>query len=117
MNDVIAGVARLVVRLVLVAAGLLFFVSLLAAMLVLALASGLRTLWARLAGRPVAPWAMRIDPRAGWSTVYRSGARWTATRRPAPSDSQPPAEVPAHLRPLPGAEDVTDVQPRDPGRP
>ncbi|EER58900.1 conserved hypothetical protein [Acidovorax delafieldii 2AN] len=90
MNDVIAGVARLVVRLVLVAAGLLFFVSLLAAMLVLALAWGLRTLWARLTGRPVTPWATRIDPRAGWSTVYRSGARWTATRRPAPGDVQSP---------------------------
>ena len=69
MNEVIAGVARLVVRLLLVAAGVVFFLSLLAAMLVLALVWGLRYLWARLTGRPVVPWAVRIDPRAGWNTV------------------------------------------------
>ena len=51
MNEVIAGVARLVVRLLLVAAGVVFFLSLLAAMLVLALVWGLRYLWARLTGR------------------------------------------------------------------
>ena len=55
--------------------GVLFFLSLLAAAAVLALVWGLRALWARLTGRPVTPWVMRMDPRTGWSTVYRSTAR------------------------------------------
>ena len=58
--------------------GVLFFLSLLGAAAVLALVWGLRALWARLTGRPVTPWVMRMDPRTGWSTVYRSTARWTA---------------------------------------
>lgn len=115
MNDVLAGLIRFVVRLVLVAVGLVFFLSLLAAGLVLALAWSLRLLWARLTGRPATPWAARIDPRTAWNTVYRSGGRWGGAGRPAPGGADERAEVPAHRRPLPGAEDVTDVQPREPG--
>ena len=72
MSDFFTDVLRLLLRLVLVAVGVVFFLSLLAAALVLALVWGLRALWARLTGRPVTPWATRIDPRAGWSSVYRS---------------------------------------------
>ena len=112
MNEVIAGVARLVVRLLLVAAGVVFFLSLLAAMLVLALVWGLRYLWARLTGRPVVPWTLRVDPRTGWSTVYRSTGRWSATR-PAPA-----ADTPARRAGLlPGADEVVDVEPREPRAP
>ena len=67
MNDFLAGLVRFVVRALLVAVGLLFFLSLLAAALVLALVWGLRAAWARLTGRPITPWTVRIDPRAGWS--------------------------------------------------
>lgn len=81
-----------------VAMGVLFFLSLLAAAAVLALVWGVRALWARLTGRPVTPWAMRMSPREGWSTVYRSTARWTAPR----STSRPAS-----------AADVTDVVPRE----
>jgi hypothetical protein len=45
------------------------------------------------------PWAMRMSPRDGWSTVYRSTARWTA---PSPS-----------ARAAQGGADVTDVVPRE----
>ena len=83
MNDVVTGVIRWVLRLVVLAMGVLFFLSLLGAAAVLALVWGLRALWARLTGRPVTPWVMRMDPRTGWSTVYRSTARWTA-QRPEP---------------------------------
>ena len=84
MNDFLAGLTRWLIRAVVVVAGLVIFLSLLAAVLVLALVWGLRALWARLTGRPVMPWTMRVDPRTGWSTVYRSTERWSAAR-PAPA--------------------------------
>ena len=99
MNDVVTGVIRWVLRLVVLAMGVLFFLSLLAAAAVLALVWGLRALWARLTGRPVTPWVMRMDPRTGWSTVYRSTARWTA---PGPTAHAPQRST-----------DVTDVVPRE----
>ena len=79
--------------------GVVFFLSLLAAAAMLALVWGARALWARLTGRPVMPWAMRMSPREGWSTVYRSTARWTA---PGPATRAPQ-----------GGADVTDVVPRE----
>jgi len=115
LNDLLAGLARFVVRLLLLAVGLVFFLSLLAAGLVLALAWGLRLLWARLTGRPATPWAARIDPRTAWNTVYRSGGRWSRADAASPGASEARPQTPVHLRPLPGAEDVTDVQPREPG--
>lgn len=115
MNDFFADVLRLLLRLVLVAVGFVFFLSLLAAALVLALVWGLRAVWARLTGRPITPWTTRIDPRAGWSTVYRSSTRWRATGAASGGADEAPSSVPVHLRPLPGADEVTDVQPREPG--
>lgn len=115
MNDLLAGLARFLVRALLVAVGLVFFLSLLAAALVLALVWGLRAVWAQLTGRPIAPWAVRIDPRAGWSSVYRSGARWGRTEGAPPTPPEARLQPPVHLRPLPGADEVTDVQPREPG--
>ena len=99
MNDIVAGVIRWTLRLVVVAAGVVFFLSLLAAAAVLALVWGVRALWARLTGRPVMPWAMRMSPRQGWSTVYRSTARWTAPRTAARTGQ--------------GRTDVTDVVARE----
>ena len=111
MNDLMAGLTRWLIRAVLLVAGLVLFLSLLVAALVLALAWGLRSVWARLTGRPVVPWTMRVDPRSGWSTVYRSSARWTSPR----GGTAPDTDVPESRRGgvLPGAGDVTDVQPRD----
>lgn len=109
MNDVLAGLIRFVVQILLVAVGLAFFLSLLAAALVLALVWGLRLLWARVTGRPAAPWSARVDPRAAWTTVYRSSSRWSSMRR-AGKAADASADAPTHLRPLPGTEDVTDVQ-------
>ena len=68
MNDFLAGLTRWLIRVVVVVAGLVIFLSLLAAVLVLALVWGLRALWARLTGWPVMPWTLRVDPRTGWST-------------------------------------------------
>ena len=61
MNNLLAGLARFGVRALLVAVGLVFFLSLLAAALVLALVWGLRAVWARLTGRPITPWTVRIE--------------------------------------------------------
>ena len=122
MNEFLAGLTRWLIRAVLVVAGLVMFVSLLVAVLVLALAWGLRALWARITGRPVVPWTMRVDPRTGSSTVYRSGGRWSAARTP-PAAEAPTRRAPAAGTPprragvLPGADEVVDVEPREPGGP
>ena len=112
MNDFLAGLTRWLIRAVVVVAGLVIFLSLLAAVLVLALVWGLRALWARLTGRPVMPWTLRVDPRTGWSTVYRSTERWSAAR-PAPAADTPSRRAGA----LPGADEVVDVEPRAPRAP
>jgi hypothetical protein len=109
LNDFLAGLTRWLIRAVVVVAGLVIFLSLLAAVLVLALVWGLRALWARLTGRPVMPWTMRVDPRTGWSTVYRSTERWSAAR-PAPAADTPSRRAGV----LPGADEVVDVEPRAP---
>ena len=111
MNDFLAGLTRWLIRAVVVVAGLVIFLSLLAAVLVLALVWGLRALWARLTGRPVMPWTLRVDPRTGWSTVYRSTERWSAARpAPAPAAAAPSRRAGV----LPGADEVVDVEPREP---
>ena len=112
MNDFLAGLTRWLIRAVVVVAGLVIFLSLLAAVLVLALVWGLRALWARLTGRPVMPWTLRVDPRTGWSTVYRSTERWSAAR-PAPAADTPSRRAGV----LPGADEVVDVEPRAPRAP
>lgn len=115
MNDFVAGVLRLIVRLVVLAMGVVVFLSLLAAVLVLALAWGARAGWARLTGRPVTPWVMRMDPRRGFGAAFRTSQRWSATAQ-APRDAAgPTADAAASRRHgiLPGAAEVTDVQARE----
>lgn len=102
LNDILATVIRWTLRVVVFAMGAVLFASVLAAALVLAGIWLLRALWARLTGQPVTPWVMRMDPRTGWSTVYRSTARWTA-QRTDPSRRADAAPAP----------DVTDVVPRE----
>ena len=95
MNDFLAGLTRWLIRAVVVVAGLVIFLSLLAAVLVLALVWGLRALWARLTGRPVMPWTLRVDPRTA-----------------------PAADTPSRRAGLlPGADEVVDVEPRAPRAP
>ncbi|MFO1244313.1 MAG: hypothetical protein U1E71_03910 [Ramlibacter sp.] len=89
-------VFRFLLRLVLLAAGLVFAASLAVAMVLLAAVWSLRMLWARLTGRPVRPFVMRVDPRSGFNRMARA-ARGAAA---------PPAR-----RDL---ADVTDVVPKEP---
>ena len=110
MNDFAAGLTRWLVRAVLFVAGVVLFLSLLAAALLLGLVWALRTLWARLSGRPSVPWVMRFDPRDSWSAVYRSQTR---NRKTAAEDVSP-AKPGRRMHMLPGADEVVDVQPRAP---
>jgi len=116
LNEFVAGVVRLLLRMVVIAMGLVLFASLLAAALVLALVWALRAGWARLTGQPVTPWVMRMDPRTGFSTVFRSTERWSSGRRgAAPAADGTSDETAASRRGgiLPGAAEVTDVEARD----
>lgn len=88
------------IRVVLVGAGLVFAISLaVVATLVISL-WGLRYAWARLTGRPVAPFVFRMDPRAGFGRVYRG-------RGVAPA-TEPTVRERRELA------DVTDVEPKAP---
>ena len=115
MNEFVTGVLRLALRAVLVVMGLVLFLGRLAAALVLALAWALRAVWARLTGRPVTPWVMRIDPRTGFGTAFRSAQRWSAAAGATPAAHPAPRGDAASHRGgvLPGAGEVTDVEPRD----
>lgn len=119
MNEFLSVLLRLVVQLVLVAVGVVFFLSVLAVAALLALVWALRYGWAKLTGKPVTPWAMKMSPRSGFTTVFRSSERWTGRARPGYpgqnmqdlDDVQPAA--PRHGGVLPHATDVTDVEARE----
>ena len=89
-------------RVFLVAAGLLFTASVAMAFVLMACLWGVRSVWARLTGRPVTPFIMRMDPRAGFDRIYR---------RPRQSSRTPRADS---VQPGRRMADVTDVEPRPP---
>ncbi len=101
MNDLIAAFARLVLRLVLIAAGLVFAAALVVALLLLVAFWVLRAAWARLTGRPVTPFVMRMNPRSGFEHVFRAGQGMP--REPAP-------QAPGRRE----IADITDVEPKEP---
>lgn len=90
-------------RAVLVAAGLVFALSLAFAFVLLLAVWMLRAAWARLTGRPVAPFVMHMYPRDGFEQMYRRAAQASRTPR---ADAAAPRTGPAR----PG--DVTDVEPK-----
>ncbi|MDP3824622.1 MAG: hypothetical protein Q8R33_24385 [Burkholderiales bacterium] len=90
-----------ILRVFLLVAGLVFAASLaVAAVLMLAVWS-VRAGWAKLTGRPLAPFIVRIDPRGGFERMYRRGGPASAAR----ADS---------VRPPRNVADVTDVEPKAP---
>lgn len=95
-------VLTFLLRLLIVAAGLVFAVSLAAAFAVMIGVWGLRAAWARLTGRPVVPFIIPINPQDILRQMYRRA-------RPA---SPTPRAAAARPRREPG--DVTDVEPRPP---
>ncbi|MGE0497202.1 MAG: hypothetical protein AB7I35_03090 [Ramlibacter sp.] len=101
------GLFNFILRLVLLAAGLLFAASLALAVMVLLALWGLRMLWARLTGRPVTPFVMRVDPRAGFGRFYGG---FPGGRGRAPGHADAPVQPPGPR----SVADVTDVEPKEP---
>jgi hypothetical protein len=100
--DFFSGIARFLVRLLLLAVGLVFALSLLGLVLILACIWAIRAGWARMMGRPITPWVMRVDPREGWNRFYQSPGPW-------------PRREPGPLARL-DQSDVTDVEVKEPPR-
>jgi hypothetical protein len=91
-------------RLFLIAAGLLFAASMaVAAVLMLAL-WGVRAVWAKLTGRPIMPFIMGINPRSGFERMYRKAGQ---------GSRKPRADAVRFARKL---GEVTDVEARPPAR-
>lgn len=116
MNDFVNTLARWAVRIFLLLAGAVFFVSLLAVACLLALVWGARSLWAKLTGRPVVPWVMpAMRPGASWGMYRASG--WASTMAGAGAGANDaPAESADNKRSgvlASAARDITDVQARE----
>ena len=92
------------IRLFLVMAGLLFAASMAVAFALTLSLWAVRTAWAKLTGRPVTPFVMRIDPRRGFERMYRKAR--PASRTPRADSVRPGRKI----------LDVTDVEPRSPQR-
>jgi hypothetical protein len=91
-------------RLFLLIAGLVFAASLAVAAVLMLGAWSIRALWAKLTGRPVEPFAVRMNRFNAFGRMYR--------RAPQESSRTPRAD--AVVRPGRHSEDVTDVQAREP---
>jgi hypothetical protein len=89
-----------VLRLFLFAAGLLLAASVAVAAVLMLAVWGLRAAWCKLTGRPVMPFIIRIDPRAGFERMYRRAAQESRTPR---ADGLAPGRR---------LVDVTDVEPK-----
>ena len=93
-------------RLVLLVAGLVCAASLLFAALLFLGLWALRAAWARLTGKPVAPFVWRVDARTGFGSVFR-------TRSGAAKVAEPGPTTPVGRRQLPDIEDVEVKLPRE----
>ena len=72
---------RVLLRVVLLVSGMIFLASLLVAALVLLALWLLRSLWARLNGRPVTPWTFKVDRQALWDRFYRTPGQVPKSQR------------------------------------
>ena len=115
LNDFANLLTRWAVRIFLLLAGVVFFLCLLTVASLLALAWGVRALWAKVTGRPVTPWVMPMM-RTGASWGMGRAAGWSSTMARAAGASQDTAD---HVDSKRGgvlasaARDITDVQPRE----
>lgn len=85
-------VATFLLRLLFLTAALVFAASLAFAFVVMLAVWGVRAAWARLTGKPVVPFIVRIDPRGGFQRMYRRSQRsraagTDASRRAATADA------------------------------
>ena len=92
-------VSSFILRVLLLAVGLVFAAGLMVVLALVVALWGARSAWARLTGRPVQPFVMRVDPRAGFERMVRRAA--TPQAEPARATSR---EI----------GDVTDVEAKPP---
>jgi hypothetical protein len=104
MSGLIAGLARLIVRLALVVAALVFAAAVVAALFFLLALWLLRSSWARLTGRPVTPFVMRMNARSGFEQVFRGRHAAQAEGSALRPERTEPREI----------ADITDVEPKEP---
>lgn len=110
MNDVIAAVFGLLLRVVWVICGLVLLGSFMMAALLAALVLGVRYAWARLTGKPVKPFifsSFRQGQGMSWGQFKSTADAWT-TRATGPfgAKTTTKAKTSIHLT------DVTDVESR-----
>ena len=86
LNQVIKAILGVIIRVLLLLAGLVVFASLLAAALLMLGVWLSRALWARLTGQPVRPWAFQVNRQAMWNRFYRP-----------PGNRHPPARDASHV--------------------
>jgi hypothetical protein len=93
----------LLLRLVLLAAGLLAAASIAVVLVALLAFWGVRAAWALLTGRPVTPFVMRMGPRHAFEEMMR---------RAAPREDGRTPRADAAAGPRARLADVTDVDPK-----
>jgi hypothetical protein len=96
LDNLLRGFFGLVLRVVLLFAGVIFFVGLLFAACVLLAIWLVRALWARLTGRPVTPWTFQVNRQAMWNRFYRAPGSQPGSQAQRRNDS-----------------DVIDVEPKE----
>ena len=101
MRALFSGLARFIIWLLLVAAAATFIGAFLVGVLIFLSIWTLRASWARLTGRPVTPFVMRMNPRSGFEQMFRS-------RNPMQAEGTPLR--PEHRE----IADITDVEPKEP---
>ena len=99
MNDLIAGLTRLILKLVLLAAGLVVAAFIVAAVGLMLALWVVGAAWSRLTGRPVSPLVMRMNVQRGFNRVYRRAAP-AVHERTLPEARQAQRQI----------DDVTDVE-------
>ena len=98
MSSLLQRFLLVLLRLLLVAVGAVFALAVVCGVVALFSVWAVRRAWARLTGRPVAPWVLRTDPMAVWRQAGRFRPGATAPAAPEPA---------RRIR-----EDVTDVTPK-----
>ncbi len=100
--------ALFVIKLCLVVFGAVMALALLCGVFVLFCVWGVKRTWARLTGKPVAPWVLRTDPFAMWRQVaaFRRGPGAAGFTAAAPQEELGMRRGKAALA------DVTDVTPK-----
>lgn len=120
LNDLLNVAIRWTVRIVMLAVGVVFFLSLLAVAAVLASVWALRMLWAKLTGQPVTPWVMPMQAASSWASMAQraGGFGGMASASAAPAKEEAAPFTPASGTKRGGiladvAAEVSDVQARE----